>query len=262
MICGCGERCQGLSACKMLGPSGLICPRCGGPSERDIIDVSTATDPHGTVPGLSRCLADCQPTAAATLCALPCPVPHDLTSMIQHGCTEDAGHEARPHYCKCGKEWRTPRKRINSQRKGKEYEQRLARYLVEQGWPDAKRSVRSGWSNSRSESQDEGDITGTPGLCFQLKAGDVELVPGAGLDRIYRETVAQARDRLPLIVNRRVGVADPGGWFAWLSSASYASVVLGVPGWLAQAVGDDDGGGYFVRVQLGDIVTRLREMTL
>ena len=53
--------------------------------------------------------------------------------------------------------------------KGKAAERAVARWLRENGWPQADRAVRTGYRSSLRTSDDPGDIVGTPGLAWQVK---------------------------------------------------------------------------------------------
>ncbi len=168
-----------------------------------------------------------------------------------HKCTSDA-HTDPQHRCPCGFGWRDRPKRINSQAKGKRFENRFCLYLIGHGWEDARRSVRAGFRTKTRTAQDEGDVTGTPGLCFQIKAGDTEFVPGVTLDRVWSETCEQASigDRLPLLVQRRVGQESPANWHLWTLNTVHMTLAgLTPPPWTVT--------NYLVRCQLGDVINSL-----
>ncbi len=138
---------------------------------------------------------------------------------------------------------------VNSRDKGIRAELDVAKYLAANGLPDARRSVATGWSNATTEYQDAGDITGTPGLCFQVKNRAQPLV-GKLLDDTWAETVRQAGDRMPLIVEKRAGTADPGAWWLYTTSAWYVHLLVGV----SREWFDPDA---LVRARLGDVIEYL-----
>lgn len=140
----------------------------------------------------------------------------------------------------------------SEQRKGREFEQRLVNSLKAAGFPNARRTVRTGYRNAVTQADDEGDIDGVPGFGIQLKALKTELVPGLVLDRTFDETVTQAgTSRIPLLVNHRVGRGDPMLWWVWLRSSDFVLLVTGVPAFVAQP-------DFLIRTTLGDIVNPMR----
>lgn len=142
--------------------------------------------------------------------------------------------------------------KINSRRKGMTAEQDLARFLRGLGgpWADATRAVATGWRNGTTSHQDQGDIAGTPGLCWQVKNLASPLT-GKALDDVWAQTRTQAGvGRLPLLVERRTGAADPRRWWLWVSSVDYIAVVLGRPVFVPTGV-------HLVRVELGDVLDAL-----
>jgi len=143
------------------------------------------------------------------------------------------------------------RKPINGRDKGLNAERQLANWLVGRGWPDARRSVATGWRTKDREHQDQGDITGTPGLCFQLKNVADPPDETAELARWISETGEQAGpDRVPLLVVKRAGRADPGDWHLWIRASWLIELQVGMPHDLTAA-------GYWVRVQLDRVADRL-----
>lgn len=105
----------------------------------------------------------------------------------------------------------------NNRRKGAKSERDLARFLREQGWPDAERKADNGWKTHDRESADHGDIRGTPRLVWQLKyvtgMSDREIAD-AMHDAETQATAAGAD--YGIMVQRRTGKADPAEWWAWL----------------------------------------------
>lgn len=141
---------------------------------------------------------------------------------------------------------------VNSRTKGIKGELDVVKYLRSfPEWPTARRSVAAGWSNGTTEHQDEGDLVGTPGLCFQVK-NLARPLTGKLLTETWRETVAQAMsgNRHPIIIEKRAGCADVGRWWTHLSSRFYVELLTGS----RQLVLTD----HLVRVELGDIIGDLR----
>ena len=105
-------------------------------------------------------------------------------------------------------------------RKGKDAEQAVARYLREHGWPDAQRTVRTGWKSGEHHSRDRGDIDGTPGICWQVKTS-VDDFTDTRVLRVLAATADQAVASgadLGIVVQRRNGAADPGRWWTWTTA--------------------------------------------
>lgn len=146
---------------------------------------------------------------------------------------------------------------VNGRTKGLTAERAVANYFKAQGWPDAKRSVATGWSNSSTESGDVGDILGVPGFAVQVKNLKSGLT-GKALDDVYQEALAQAvsltrltgRDSAAIIIEKRAGTADVGRWWAHLSNRTYLRMLTGR--WQFTA------GHHLVRVQLCDVIGDLR----
>lgn len=143
--------------------------------------------------------------------------------------------------------------RINSRAKGLTAERAVANYLVAQGepWLEARRSVATGWSTKSTEHLDEGDIAGTPGLCFQVK-NLARPLSGKLLIDTWRETQDQARPdtRVPLIIEKRAGSADVGRWWLHTGCRWYVRMVTGAWRWT--------GSPHLVRVEVGDVINDLR----
>lgn len=147
--------------------------------------------------------------------------------------------------------------RINSAAKGRAAERDVVTYLKAQGWPDARRSVATGFSNGVTESQDVGDILGVPGFCLQVK-NMARRLEGKLLLDVWQETQRQAAEltRLsgvyatPVIVEKRAGQAFVSRWWLHMASRSYVRMLTGR--WqLVTAL-------HLVRVEVGDVIGDLR----
>jgi hypothetical protein len=147
-------------------------------------------------------------------------------------------------------------KRINADAKGKRYERALVDALKHFGFDDARRTVRTGYRNARTQADDEGDVDGTPGLCFQMKALKTELVSGVVLDALYQEVRVQAAGRMPLIVNHRVGYGNPLNWWLWIGADHFVHVMTTAPTWMMPA-----DGGELIRVRLGYALPMLKSFS-
>jgi hypothetical protein len=144
-----------------------------------------------------------------------------------------------------------PRKRINGDAKGKNAERAVVAYL-KPWFPDARRTVRTGYRNAITSAADEGDIDGTPGLCFQVKALGTELVSGKVLNALHADVRVQAAGRLPLILNKRNGRSEVGQWWVWLTVGDLVMIKSGMPPFMV------NGGLTLIRVPLFNIISDLR----
>lgn len=147
-----------------------------------------------------------------------------------------------------------PRKRVNGQAKGKAGEQAVVNYL-KPVFPDARRTVRTGFRNAKTSAADEGDIDGTPGVCFQVKVLADELTSGKVLQGIYAETLEQAAGRMPLILNKRVGRGEVGQWWVWLTVGDLVFLKSGMPNYMI------NGGQTLVRVPLFNIIHDIKSFS-
>jgi hypothetical protein len=89
----------------------------------------------------------------------------------------------------------------------------VARYLQTHGFPHAERRALRG-------TQDAGDITGCPGVCWEVKGGDAaknasDLLVADWLAETETERVNAGADVGVLVLQRRgVGPANAGRWWA------------------------------------------------
>jgi len=92
----------------------------------------------------------------------------------------------------------------------------VARWLQNNGWPHAERRALRG-------SHDAGDITGTPGICWEVKAGQAAANASDGTIQNWltqaaiEGTVTEAD--ISVLIQRRRGKASPADWWAWISIA-------------------------------------------
>lgn len=143
--------------------------------------------------------------------------------------------------------------------KGKERERRVAKYLQVSGFPGAERTVRTGYRTGKREFRDQGDIDGTPGIVWQIKAvaeNKWYQVPQYMADTDKQRDAAGAD--LGVLVIPRPRHADPATWWAHLwchdllrvagtTSPSASSTAIPAPV-----------HRFLVRLELGHLVPLLR----
>jgi hypothetical protein len=94
----------------------------------------------------------------------------------------------------------------SNRRKGHDAERAVCRWLRDNGFPGAERSVRSGFTAHDRTVADAGDITGVPGLVFQVKDVARSDVPAWMAETELQRQAAGADHGL--LVQRRRGTAD------------------------------------------------------
>lgn len=102
----------------------------------------------------------------------------------------------------------------SNRRRGKEAELAVCKWLRANGFPHAERAVRAGFAVAGRRGGDHGDITGTPGVVWQVKDVAKSSVP-SWLRETEAQRVAGGAEHGVLVYRRR-GVADAGQWRAWL----------------------------------------------
>lgn len=131
----------------------------------------------------------------------------------------------------------------------------VVRYLVPNGFPHAERRSLKG-------NLDQGDITGTPGICWEVKGGQTAKTASDGLiDTWMTETETERRNSrsdIGILVVQRAGIgpANAGRWWAiWRIDE-----LLALLGDLSCNVGGQHllGIAPIVRMHLADAVTLLR----
>lgn len=96
---------------------------------------------------------------------------------------------------------------------GTDAERELVRWLACNGWPYAERRALHG-------NQDAGDVTGTPGIAWSVKAGEYAREPsdrqiGDWLDELHDQR-ERAGAGWCVLVTRRWRTGTPGLWWAWM----------------------------------------------
>lgn len=108
-------------------------------------------------------------------------------------------------------------------------ERAVVRHLVGHGFPNAERPALHG-------RLDEGDITGTPGVAWEIKGGNAAETASdaqihAWMDEAEAERVNKRADVAVLVLKRRgKGAASAGSWWAFL------------PGWTFLYLADPEDG--------------------
>lgn len=132
----------------------------------------------------------------------------------------------------------------------------VARYLVANGFPHAERRTLHG-------AVDLGDITGTPGLVWEVKAG--KAAASASDRQVAAWLVETERERrhaqadIGILVMRRAGIGPTraGGWWAVLP---YRHVRIGAVTADGRPAFKAPLAGIAVRMHLADVVIHLRDL--
>lgn len=104
----------------------------------------------------------------------------------------------------------------------------VVRYLRTAGFPQAERRALHGHT-------DLGDITGTPGICWQSKVGKYakaasDNLIAAWLDECMAQTVNAGADVGVLVVARAgIGEANAGRWWGIMPGWQYARLAVRAP---------------------------------
>lgn len=104
-----------------------------------------------------------------------------------------------------------------SRNKGAKAERDFVAYLRAHGFPDAERSVATGYATPGRQRPDEGDVRGTP-VAWQIKAYAAEVSDtqiNTWLCDAAEQAVAMGV-QYGLLVIKRNGKADPGQWWCWM----------------------------------------------
>lgn len=113
------------------------------------------------------------------------------------------------------------RGRANRNR-GATAERDLCRWLRLNGYPDAERSVRTGYRTAARVLADQGDITGTGPILWSVKDCARECID-AWFDELddMSDNSQLGSAALRLLVVKRRGHADPGRWWLWQDQSQY-----------------------------------------
>ena len=102
--------------------------------------------------------------------------------------------------------------------KGARAELAVVHYLREHGWSGAERAIATGHRSVLRNRPDLGDVTGTPGIVWQVTdRADFEQ-PAKRAQRLADtdEQRDAAHADYGVLIQRRRGTQDVGRWFAWL----------------------------------------------
>ncbi len=107
---------------------------------------------------------------------------------------------------------------------GTRAETAVVRWLQANGWPLAERRALHG-------ALDQGDITGTPGICWEVKGGDEAKDAGDRLIASWLDDTeverCNADAEIGVLVQQRRGHACPGRWWAWVDTIAIQGVLNG-----------------------------------
>jgi hypothetical protein len=98
-----------------------------------------------------------------------------------------------------------------NRRRGLTAERALVTWLRNNGWPQAERTVVTGYRTPTRQRPDAGDITGTPGITWSLKDHATERIT-----TWWTELTNMDGGPIRLLVVKNRGHADPGQWWCWL----------------------------------------------
>lgn len=130
-------------------------------------------------------------------------------------------------------------------------ESAVVRYLRTAGHPHAERRSLRG-------AHDAGDITGCPGICWEIKGGDAaRRASDLDITRWMAELDAEtfnARAQVGVLVVQRAGVgpANAGRWWAYMTAAQLTALAVETPTPIRGCA------GFPVRMLLADAVVLLR----
>lgn len=103
-------------------------------------------------------------------------------------------------------------------------ESAVVAFLRDNGFLQAERRALKG-------SLDQGDVTGTPGLCWEVKYADGGIRMGAWVTQTEVERINSNSDYGVLIIKPRgLGAKSTGNWFAVMSMAGHEALLARVPG--------------------------------
>ena len=137
----------------------------------------------------------------------------------------------------------------SNRNRGLTAERDVAKWLRCHGFPHAERSVKTGMTTADRAVADEGDLTGTPGLVWQVKCVAREDITGWMAETEQQRLAADAN--VGILIQRRAGKSDPGRWWAWIPASDL--------GYLATTAMGGVGTGFPVRMELAHLVPLLHD---
>lgn len=102
-----------------------------------------------------------------------------------------------------------------SRDRGKRAEQAVARWLTANGWPAKTTRATSG-------AQQGDDLVTSTGLSWEVK-DHARLELAAWLDQARRQSVGKPA----VVIHKRRGVADPGGWYVTMAADDLMRILNG-----------------------------------
>lgn len=134
---------------------------------------------------------------------------------------------------------------------GTKTESAVVKVLIANGWPHAERRILKG-------ALDEGDVTGTPGICWEVKGGKAAwYASDHQIDLWMAETEAErvnARADIGVLVVQRKGIGA-GNAHRWWAAIPADRLLL------ASATDEIPGGaGFPIRLLLVDAIRVLRSL--
>lgn len=93
-----------------------------------------------------------------------------------------------------------------ARQKGTAAESAVVTYLQANGWPFAERRALAG-------ALDKGDVTGTPGICWEVKAGARLDIPGWLRETAAEQANSNSRFGLLVVKPKGVGVTRVAEWW-------------------------------------------------
>lgn len=138
-----------------------------------------------------------------------------------------------------------------NRRKGADAERSVAKWLRANGFPGAERAIRAAYVGSDRVIPDPGDLTGTPGLVWQVKDCKREQLSSWLFETEQQRSKANAT--YGMLITRRPGKADVGRWWCWLPLAALLDLAAD-----AHRLGGHEFGEHPVRLELDDVARLLR----
>lgn len=150
------------------------------------------------------------------------------------------------------------RGRANRNR-GSKAELDVAKWFRPNGFPQAERAVRTGYTTTTRTSADPGDLTGLGDVVVSIKDVDEDrarqpAVLAGWLAEL--DAMAAPAGAVRLLVAKRRGSADPGSWWCWMRLRTLAGLLAETAGRFdVELVAEPDAP---VRMQLAAVVPLLR----
>ncbi len=138
-----------------------------------------------------------------------------------------------------------------NRRKGADAERAVAKWLRANGFPGAERAIRAAYVGSDRVIPDPGDLTGTPGLVWQVKDCKREQIANWLFETEQQRSKANAT--YGMLITRRPGNADVGRWWCWIPLECLLDLAA-----YGHPLGGKELGEHPVRLELGTVARLLR----